>query len=336
MPKPILLLLDHWHDQEEITGEPIAGTRFFILKSMLTAAGISLTDCEATNVFNLNVSDLSRLYVPKAQGMKGYPAVASGKYIDATLAPHLNRLAEQVTRHNPNLVIALGPAALWAMTGLSGQKKYRGTPLLARDKTTKVLATWSPEQVMRQWPLRPIAIADLSKAARESTTRTITRPSRQIWIEPSIADIEHFYEEHIIPAAALSCDIETAGGTITEVGYAVSPSLALVIPFLSRRFPDGNYWRTFADEKRAWDIIRLINTTKPVFGQNFQYDMQYFWKTVGIPCPLVCDDTMLLHHTLQPEMQKGLGFLGSVYTDEQAWKFMRHENAEHYKQGEDQ
>lgn len=34
-------------------------------------------------------------------------------------------------------------------------------------------------------------------------------------------------------------------------------------------------------------------------------------------------DTMLLHHALQPESLKGLGYLGSVYTDEQSWKQMR-------------
>jgi hypothetical protein len=33
-------------------------------------------------------------------------------------------------------------------------------------------------------------------------------------------------------------------------------------------------------------------------------------------------DTMLLHHSLFPEMLKGLGFLGSVYTNEQSWKLM--------------
>ena len=29
---------------------------------------------------------------------------------------------------------------------------------------------------------------------------------------------------------------------------------------------------------------------------------------------------MLAHHALQPEMIKDLGFLGSVYTDQRAWK----------------
>jgi hypothetical protein len=31
---------------------------------------------------------------------------------------------------------------------------------------------------------------------------------------------------------------------------------------------------------------------------------------------------MLLHHSLQPELPKSLGFLGSLYTNEQAWKHL--------------
>ncbi len=42
----------------------------------------------------------------------------------------------------------------------------------------------------------------------------------------------------------------------------------------------------------------------------------------GIAVP-VTDDTMLLHHALQPEMEKGLSFLGTIYTSEASWKMMR-------------
>jgi len=35
------------------------------------------------------------------------------------------------------------------------------------------------------------------------------------------------------------------------------------------------------------------------------------------------EDTMLLHHALQPESLKSLGFLGSVYSDEGSWKQLR-------------
>jgi hypothetical protein len=37
-------------------------------------------------------------------------------------------------------------------------------------------------------------------------------------------------------------------------------------------------------------------------------------------------DTMLLSHSLQPESLKGLGYLGSVFTDEGSWKQERKGN----------
>ena len=47
---------------------------------------------------------------------------------------------------------------------------------------------------------------------------------------------------------------------------------------------------------------------------------------MGITVPHAGEDTMLLHHSLQTEMEKGLGFFGATYTDEPSWKFMRLDN----------
>ena len=80
------------------------------------------------------------------------------------------------------------------------------------------------------------------------------------------------------------------------------------------------------DELKAWAWVRrmcaLPNSTK--VGQNFMYDLNFLWTKYGITIGGELEDTMLMHHAMQPEMQKGLGFLGSIYTDEAAWKFMRH------------
>ena len=42
------------------------------------------------------------------------------------------------------------------------------------------------------------------------------------------------------------------------------------------------------------------------------------------------EDTMLLQHSLQPESLKGLGYLGSLYTDFGAWK-VDHKNSQTIK-----
>jgi len=60
--------------------------------------------------------------------------------------------------------------------------------------------------------------------------------------------------------------------------------------------------------------------------QNGLYDLQYILR-MGLR-PANCQaDTMLLHHSLFPELQKGLGFLGSIYTNEASWKLMREQDS---------
>ena len=324
----IAIVGEAWGDREEQHGTAFAGSNFFVLRGMLSQAGIDIADCLATVVFQININgDNRKLFGTKADAIPFYRPLEPAKYVDKKHQPEIDRLYAELEAFAPTIIIALGNTALWALCKRTGIKKYRGTPMLSHNGKWKVLPTWPATTVMRQWKLRPIVLSDLTKARREADFPDLRRPSRRIRINPTLADIEAFYHEHIVPASAVSCDIETKGGTITEVGYATSPYEAMVIPFFSRAVPSGNYWRTTREELEAWAWVRRINAEKPLLGQNFQYDMQYFWRTVGIPCPLFCDDTMLMHHTLQPEMEKGLGFLGSIYTDEPSWKFMRQDHS---------
>ena len=120
-----------------------------------------------------------------------------------------------------------------------------------------------------------------------------------------------------------ACDIETKFGMIEMIGFSASPTHAMVVPFWDIR-KGGNYWPDIASEKAAREVVRgiLENPSITKIFQNGLYDLQYIIKEGYRPrgCR---EDTMLLHHALYPEMQKGLGFLGSVYTSEPAWKMMR-------------
>jgi DNA polymerase I-like protein with 3'-5' exonuclease and polymerase domains len=76
---------------------------------------------------------------------------------------------------------------------------------------------------------------------------------------------------------------------------------------------------------KAWDWVRFLCTLegKQNVGQNYLYDANFLWTKYGIPSLDMDEDTMLLHHALQPEMEKGLDFLSTIYSDEPKWKFMR-------------
>ena len=336
--KPVMVVGEAYGEQEEQQGKPFVGPSGSILWSLLKQVGIARQEVYLTNVFNFRPPSnrLDRLYTNKAGGIPNYRAITGGKYIAAKYEPELDRLFAEIERVQPNLIIACGNTPLWALCKKSGIKQYRGSPLLTHDQRWKVLPTWHPAAIMRQWELRAVAYADMTKAKREMAYPELRRPNRYIYLEPSIKDLWDFYQEFLQNEPFISCDIETKGKQITEVGYGnADGTRALVIPFYDRSIVDGNYWRTLQEELLAWDFIRFVNERHQFIGQNFYYDMQYFWRSVHIPCPRTIGDTMLLHHALQPELEKGLGFLGSIYTDEPSWKFMRQEHKEHFKQGDD-
>ena len=324
----LAIIGEAWGEAEAEFQRPFCGPSGRVLNGVLRHAGIIREDCLVTNVFNLRPpgNNIDALCGPKHMGVEGWNYIRTGQYVRAEFQPELDRLFTELEEFNPHCILALGNTPLWALCKKTGIKKYRGTPLLSYCERWKVVPSWHPSAVMRQWNLRPILIADTLKAKDEATFPELRRPRREVWIEPTLADIEFFYEEHIVPAEALSVDIETAHGTITEIGFAPSHDLALVIPFYSRAEPSGNYWPSHSDEVATWRWVKRILQEKPCFGQNVLYDVDYLWRTVGITVPKLCDDTMLLHHALQPEMEKGLGFLGSVYTREPSWKFMRQDN----------
>lgn len=294
----------------------------FVLRGILDQAGIAQTDYTFVPLLK-NETARDVLIREKKQGIPGFLPPEPGKYFPATHAAQLSTFLSRIEQIKPNVVLALGNMPMWALTKHVGIMKWRGTPLLSASGI-KVIPTWSTTAVIRQWELRPIVYMDAVKAKRHSETPLFHRPQRYIYMPESIADIASFFEQYIAPAPHVGVDVETKGNTITEVGFAPTWKRALVIPFWSRA--TGSFWPTAALEREAWEWVRRILAEKKVIGQNFQYDMQYFIRTMGIGVPQFAGDTMLLHHSLQPEMKKGLGFLASIYTDQPQWKDMRAAN----------
>lgn len=282
-----------------------------------------------TNVFNLHPddNDIEQLCGPKSAAIPGYPAITKSKYIRAEFEPELDRLASEILRANPNLILCLGNTPLWALSARTGIKKQRGTTFTSTHCVAdyKCLATYHPAAVLRGVELRPIVLADLMKARREAEFPEIRRPSREIWIEPVAEDIRTFVQTILSRGSIpLSVDIETSGTRITCIGLGYS-DVAIVIPFDDERTKDGNYWTTPEDERACWELIKpvLEDASIPKLFQNGLYDISFLWRSMRVKVLGATHDTMLLHHALQPEMIKDLGFLGSVYADEGAWKHMR-------------
>lgn len=294
-----------------------------------------------TNVLALRPPDnkIDYLCLSKDELPHGYslsPITKSGTkqlFLHPDYLGELCRLEEELTTVRPNIVVSLGNSACWATLRATAISSIRGT-VAGGIEGIKVLPTFHPAGVMRNWAWRPIVVADLIKAMRESAFPEIIRPQRTVIINPTIEELQRWTIWALSEATVLSCDTETELGQIKMISFAPTKDHAMVVPFLDWSKPGGSYWATAYDEQRAWACVRdLLESPIPKLWQNGMYDLQYtirrkIW-------PQACEfDPMLLHHAIFPEMNKGLGFLGSIYTNEASWKLMRKQKTDTEKRDE--
>lgn len=327
---------------EARTGEPFVGASGRLLNRALQNVGIDRDKCLVTNVFSFKPinNEVGRFFTKrreaKALMKEGWEPVAepfgTHGYMAKDREWELERLAKELIEAAPNVVIALGATALWALTGQHKISVYRGTWLEPRPgmgSGFKVMPTYHPAAIMRNWDNRPLFDSDLMKAGNERHDPEIRRENREIWIEPTLADLEEFEHKHLTPhvntGQPLAFDIETADGQMTCIGIAPNREVALVLPFWDNKSEDNSYWPTTDQEVKAWQWLKRIleDDRYTWLAHNMSYDVIWLAYKYGIKVAGKIEDTMHMHHALQPELLKGLGFLGSVYTNEGgAWKDM--------------
>jgi hypothetical protein len=357
MTVPLALVGEAWGESEARLGEAFVGASGVCLLEMLNDAQIITLDREdyanieaywrsgsdgasrepmyvrlvwrrhpipKLNVFNLRPpgNKIEELCGPKRDDTTGLPPLSQGKYFRAEYLPHVEKLYSDLKALAPNLVVAFGNTPCWALLRRTAITRIRGavaeSPVI---NGLKVLPCIHPAAILRQWDYRHVTVLDLAKAKRESAFPELRRPKREIWTEPSLADLDEFYERYIRGADFIAPDIETIGSAITCIGFAPRRDVSIVVPFYDPSRSGANYWASFEEERSAWEWVRkVLDHPAPKVFQNGLYDIHFLWRGYGIKVRNAQHDTMLLHHAMQPESPKGLGFLGSVYTDEASWK----------------
>lgn len=323
-PAKIVILGEAPGETEAKLGIPFVGYSGQELDKLLAQVGINRGECYLTSVCHSRPQDNKfdeHFLVGKKVLPPGYnlPPVSLGKYLHPDLLPEIVRLDAELKAARPNLIIALGAKALWALVGSSAISSFRGTVLAT--PYGKALPTYHPAYTLRDWSARPILLGDLIKAERESHFPEIRRPERWILIDPSVDEVEAAVERTLL-LPGISLDVETRFRTITVLGWSLSRSEAIVVPFYH---PTRGSYFTFDDERKVRHLINRI-TSAPLIKtcQNGMYDIQYLLKEGFKLCNFL-EDTMLMHHALYPELPKSLGFLGAAYTSESAWKRMRNQ-----------
>lgn len=338
VPARVMIVGEAPGQTEEALGKPFVGASGKELMRMLEQAEIDPKACFLTNVFmdRPDGNDIKNFCAKRGDVGKDYPwpALSQGNYPEpARAARELDRLAREIAEVKPDLILAVGNTPCWALIQRVGISKLRGSIFpCSLAPGIPVLPTYHPAAILRDWSLRVIAVADLIKANRFLNGGLATK-RRELWLEPTLPEIESFFDQWIYGnrPAVLSFDIETARESITCIGFSPTPDRAITVPFFDPRKRDGNYWPSLEDEMSAWRLcVALLESDIPKLGQNGMYDIQYCHR-FGIRVNNYKHDTMIRHHALQPEMEKGLGFMASIYTDEAPWKVLRDRNRDNLK-----
>ena len=234
------------------------------------------------------------------------------------------QLRKDLETFQPDIVIIFDNETLTA-AGIKGNiASYRGTVFIPSDPASpffnfKCMPTFHPSYVLRgHSEAEVIVTADLEKALQSATSKELQRPQRTFLLNPTSQDIITRLNEIIETKAETSFDIEGGLVNIDCCSVSCDPSFAFIIPFSKgpdRVFPEN-------EEMEIWRALSrmLMDPEVPKVLQNSLYDRFVLAYRYHILIRNVKNDTMLKHWELYCEMEKGLGFQTSFYTNEPYYK----------------
>lgn len=339
--RTLLLLGEAPGEEEERQGKPFVGPSGKLLDDLLLMAGLTRSQFHATNVFASRppANDLKAWTLTKTELKRaGHPELGrlprlQNRYLHPERECELSRLRDELRQLKPDLIIALGGTALWALAGDSRITQHRGSFFqtgndCGLDTQATALATFHPAAVLREWSMRPIVWADLLKARRWLEGTLAAPLKRRIWINPTAAEIANVHSSFTrVPSRLLGIDIETAprAGQLTTFAIGTSEECICLPVWDSQTLPNLSHCHGDASsEALTWQWIkRFCALPNPKVLQNGLYDLQWLLDVMDIRPVNVLHDTAILQHALQPELPKDLGTLGSLYLNEPSWKHMR-------------
>ena len=298
------------------SGSPFSGSSGWEWDKMLREAGLS-----RSNIFCFNVTDtlppsgkVENFFSKKREADKnGLPFIMGRRPNDDCIVEGIKNAYKVIDSIQPNVIIALGDLAMWALTGERGIMKWRGSIMESNEingKVYKVIPTYNPAFVQRNWPTRWITIQDHRRAFHQSLFPEIKYPKRSYLIRPTFDEAMDAIE--LARGTETTNDLETWSNQIACVGIGYNMDEAACIPFMCSNKPEG-YWTP--DEEllltlKLKDVLTDPNTS--VIFQHGHFDAQIYIAQWGY-IPNVSYDTMIAQHVCYPDMKKSLDFMASLY-----------------------
>jgi len=308
----ILLIGEAPGENEERDGVPFVGGAGRILNGLLRTANIDRGTCRIDNVLQCR---------PPNNSMKTNEARQA---LEHCIPRFLSRL-HQV---HPMVTVPMGNTALNALGFYYPISKARGAVM--RSPHGRIIPTWHPAYIMRQWHEYLTAQYDWKKIKRHSEGYLgQIEPPEFFHIKPNIIDVEMFEkqvsEQALRGEVVLGIDLETyeidnpQNIPIKVCGIATNERTVMVIPFITE---SGNYyWGTHDEAIRAIMAIgRILENPRIVkMFHNALFDVQVLMNHGWHVVPPIFD-TMIAQFLICHLLPQSLAYLVSIHTDYPPWK----------------
>jgi uracil-DNA glycosylase family 4 len=317
----IWIISDAPTDLDERTGRPLMGNIGMLLDGLLREAGISRAECY--------IRTISR-DKPPGNNIGYFFEDSKCTKPKSFWNQELEVLRNELILYRPNIVIALGPIAMFYLTGNQGINGFRG---YITDSTLvpgqKVIATVHPKVTNMEHKYAFQTVMDFRKAIANSTSPAMVEDKRELLIANSaneFVDYLNYILEHIDSPVGLDIETLSPGAHINIIGVAESSQRAMSFNFLRGKMPKYPSHQ----EEEVWYKIAEICKEKELIMQNGAYDSGVLWHNNGIYCEKFNKDIMLAAHACWPETPRSLGFLASICLNVPPWKHTSSETPELY------
>ena len=286
----------------------LSGPGASILDMCMYKADILKSEVYFTNIIKTYTSNKEQFY------KKGKHSFT----LDAE--PFIQELRQELDGLKAETVCAFGEFAFECLTnerGLSSKRGYVFPCSIVGGK--KIIGTYHPNDIIRgQFINKYLLMSDLKKVKAESKIKGLVRPERNlVYIHDTVQDaldwLDYFAAQPLV-----GFDIEVLNYETACISFASDEKNATVIPIAGR-------W-TIEEELLIWRGIQRVlgNPDSIKVVQNGgMFDIPFLRERNNIVVGGRIHDTMIAHSIMFPELQKGLGFLGSLYCGSQEyWKGM--------------
>jgi len=231
---------------------------------------------------------------------------------------YLKLLKEELEYIKPNVVVAVGNVALYALTGRTGITKWRGSilesTLVPGMKVIPIIhpATIIPPKMV--YTNRYLVINDLQRVLAQSSFPEIIRSPRKYIIAPTFHESIDYIDRCIEQgdSKVIAFDIEIHNMQLSCISFSYKPEEAISIPFVGA---GGDYFTIDQEADIMLKIAELLeNPAIRKLGQNVIFDGSFLLRRYGIKTHSL-DDTMIAQQIIGPDFKKGLDFITSMWTD---------------------